>query len=96
MEFLKASIADLITLLVSSLQNSEGSGDGNSIKSCADSPPPIFTIFEGFTFKTFSKKTCKNENLELMSRKSKQKNRKKAFKAPAMKRRHFFKTKICQ
>jgi hypothetical protein len=30
LEFLKASIADMITLLFSSLQNSEGGGDGNS------------------------------------------------------------------
>ncbi len=30
MEFLKASIADLITLLFSSLQNSEGGGDVDS------------------------------------------------------------------
>jgi hypothetical protein len=29
LEFLKASIADLITLLFSSLQNSEGGGDGD-------------------------------------------------------------------
>jgi hypothetical protein len=30
LEFLKASIADLITLMFSSLQNSEGGGDGDS------------------------------------------------------------------
>ncbi len=36
LEFLKAFIADLITLLFSSLQNSEGGGDGNSDDSCAD------------------------------------------------------------
>ncbi len=35
-EFLKAFIADLITLLFSSLQNSEGGGAGNSGNSCAD------------------------------------------------------------
>ncbi len=34
--FLKVSIADLITLLFSSLQNSEGSGDGDTGDSCAD------------------------------------------------------------
>ncbi len=34
MEFLKASIADLITLLFSSLQNSEGGGDCDSGDSC--------------------------------------------------------------
>ncbi len=39
LEFLKASIADLTTLLFSSLQNSEGGGggDGDSGNSCADS-----------------------------------------------------------
>ena len=36
LEFLKASIADLITLLFSSLQNSEGGGNGDSGDSCAD------------------------------------------------------------
>jgi hypothetical protein len=36
LEFLKASIADLITLLFSSLQNSEGDGDSNSCDSFAD------------------------------------------------------------
>ncbi len=35
-EFLKASIADLITLLFSSLHNSEGSGDSDSGDSFAD------------------------------------------------------------
>ncbi len=35
-EYLKASIADLVTLLFSSLQNSEGGGDGDSGDSCAD------------------------------------------------------------
>ncbi len=36
LEFLKASIANLITLLFSSLQNSEGCGAGNSGDSFAD------------------------------------------------------------
>ncbi len=36
MEFLKASIADLITLLFSSLQNSEGGGDSDSSYSFVD------------------------------------------------------------
>ncbi len=36
LEFLKASIANLIILLFSSLQNSEGCGDSNSGDSCAD------------------------------------------------------------
>jgi hypothetical protein len=35
-EYLKASIADLITLLFSSLQNSEGGGGGDIGDSCAD------------------------------------------------------------
>jgi hypothetical protein len=38
LEFLKASIDDLITLLFSSLQNSDGGGDGDSGDSCADTP----------------------------------------------------------
>jgi hypothetical protein len=36
LEFLKASIADLITLFFSSLQNSEGGGDSDSGDSFAD------------------------------------------------------------
>jgi hypothetical protein len=36
LEYLKASIADLITLLFSSLRNSEGGGDSNSDDSFAD------------------------------------------------------------
>jgi hypothetical protein len=36
LEFLKASIVDLITLLFSSLQNSEGGGDSDSDDSFAD------------------------------------------------------------
>ncbi len=36
MEFLMASIADLITLFFLSLQNSEGSGDSDSGDSFAD------------------------------------------------------------
>jgi hypothetical protein len=36
LEFLKASIADLITLLFSSLQNSEGGGDSDSGDSFPD------------------------------------------------------------
>ncbi len=37
-KFLNAYIADLITQLFSSLQNSEGGGDSDSGNSCADSP----------------------------------------------------------
>jgi hypothetical protein len=40
LEFLKASIADLIALMFSTLKNSEGSGDDDSGDSCADPPPP--------------------------------------------------------
>ncbi len=36
LEYLKASIADLITLLFLSLQNSVGGGNGDSGDSCAD------------------------------------------------------------
>jgi hypothetical protein len=43
LEFLKASIADLISMLFSSLQNSEGGGDSGV--SCAD-PRQIITISE--------------------------------------------------
>jgi hypothetical protein len=43
LELLKASIADLITLLFLSLQNSEGGGDGDGGDSCADNLP-ILTI----------------------------------------------------
>jgi hypothetical protein len=42
-EYLKASIADLITLLSSSVQNSEGGGDGGN--SCAD---PCQEFKQGF------------------------------------------------
>ncbi len=46
MEFLKASIADLVTLFFSSLQNSEGSGNGDSGDSFADPCQflPLYTI----------------------------------------------------
>ncbi len=45
MKYLKASIADLITLLSSSVQNFEGSGDGNGVDSCAD---PCQEFKQGF------------------------------------------------
>jgi hypothetical protein len=44
-EYLKASIADLITLLSSSVQNSEGSGDSDGRNSCAD---PCQEFKQGF------------------------------------------------
>jgi hypothetical protein len=45
-EYLKASIADLITLLSSSVQNSEGGGDGSD--SCADPCQEFKQGFLGF------------------------------------------------
>ncbi len=63
MEFLKASITDLITLLFSSFQNSEGGGDSDSGDSFANLAN--FYHFQrrkfnfqllSFTFETFSKK----------------------------------------
>jgi hypothetical protein len=76
LEFLKASSADLITLLFSSLQNSEGCGDGDSLL--------IFTISEDQSL-TFSlspsllrplAKNLQNQKslVGSMGRKSKQKN----------------------
>jgi hypothetical protein len=67
LEFLKASIADLITLLFSSLQNSEGSGDDDSGDSCAD--PCQFLSFPktknfqplSFSFETFGKKLAETK-----------------------------------
>ncbi len=72
MEFLKAS--DLITLFFSSLQNSEGGGDGDSGDSCAD--PVNFYHFRrpkfnfqplSFTFETFGKKLAETKKLLLGS-----------------------------
>jgi hypothetical protein len=90
LEFLRASIADLITLFFSSLQNSEGGGDSDSGDSFADpclSPSLLRPLA----------KNLQKQKLLLgsMGRQSKQKNRKKAFKSPAVKRQQFF-TKICQ
>ena len=68
MVFLKASIADLITLLFSSLQNSEGGGDSDSSDSFAD--PCQFLPFPkrkfnfqplSFTFETFGKKLAETK-----------------------------------
>jgi hypothetical protein len=50
LEFLKASIDDLITLLFSSLQNSEGGGDGDSGDSCAEFDN-LDKTFSGFTLR---------------------------------------------
>jgi hypothetical protein len=71
-EFLKASIADLITFFFSSLQNSEGGGDSDRGDSCADPhpPPPNFYHFGrpkfhfqrlSFTFETFGKKLAETK-----------------------------------
>ncbi len=68
MEFLKASIADLITLFFSSLQKSEGCGDGDSSDSFAD--PCNFYHFRrpkfnfqllSFTFEVFGKKLAERK-----------------------------------
>ena len=69
MEFLKASIADLITLLFSSLHNSEGGGDSDSADSFADPcqflpfPKKKILIFQplSFTFETFGKKLAETK-----------------------------------
>ncbi len=52
MEFLKASIAELITPFFSSLQNSEGGGDSDSGDSYAD--PCQFLPFPKFNFQPLS------------------------------------------
>ncbi len=87
MEFLKASIADLIILLFSSLQKSEGGGDGDSGDSCAD--PCQFSPFRrpkfnfqplSFTFETFGKKLAETKIIARVTvKKFKEKNRKKGF-----------------
>jgi hypothetical protein len=49
-----------------------------------------------FTFETFGKKLAETKIVAKVNvKKSKQKNRKKAFKSPAIKQQQFF-TKICQ
>jgi hypothetical protein len=47
LEYLKASIADLFTMVSSSLQNSEGRGDGNSGDSFADPCQEFKEVFFG-------------------------------------------------
>jgi hypothetical protein len=69
LEFLKASIADLITLFFSSIQNSEGGGDSHTGDSFADPcqflpfPPRQKFNFQplSFTFETFSKKLAETK-----------------------------------
>ncbi len=87
MGFLKASIADLITLLFSSLQNSEGGGDSDSGDSFAD--PCQFLPFPktkihfqplSFTFETFGKKLAETKIVARVNvKKIKTKKLKKAF-----------------
>jgi hypothetical protein len=48
-EYLKASIADLFTLLSSSVQNSEGGGDGDGGNSFADPCQEFKQGFLGFS-----------------------------------------------
>ena len=98
LEFLKASIADLITLFFSWLQNSEGGGDSDSGDSFADPcqflPFPKTKIQLSASLRPLAKNLQKQKLLlGSMWRKSKQKNWKKAFKSAAVKRQRFF-TKI--
>jgi hypothetical protein len=89
LEFLKASIADLITLLFSSLQNSEGCGNGDSGYSFADPcqflpfprPRPKFNFQPlSFTFETFGKKLAETKIVARVNgKKIKAKKLKKGF-----------------
>jgi hypothetical protein len=68
LQFIKASIADLITLLFSSLQNSEGGSDNLTFSLSPSLLRPL------------AKNLLKQKSLlGAMRRKSKQKNRKKGF-----------------
>ena len=100
MEFLRASIADLITLFFSSLQNSEGGGDSNSGDSFADPcqflPFPKTKVQLSASLRPLAKKLAETKIVARVNvKKIKAKNRKKALKSPAMKRQRFF-PKICQ
>jgi hypothetical protein len=87
LEFFKASIADLITLFFSSLQNSEGGGDSDSGDSFAD--PCQFLPFPktkiqlqplSFTFETFGKKLTETKIVARVNvKKIKAKKLKKGF-----------------
>ncbi len=61
MEFLKASIADLITLLFSSLQNSEGSGDSDNSDFYHFQRRKFNFQPLSFTFETFGKKLAETK-----------------------------------
>ncbi len=85
MEFLKASIADLITLLFSSLQNAESGGDGNSIDTPANFyhfQRPKFNFQPlSFIFETFGKKLAETKMVARVNvKKIKEKQRKKGLK----------------
>ncbi len=87
MEFLKASIANLVTLLFSSLQNSECGCDGDSSDSCVT--PANFYHFQrpkfnfqllSFTFETFGKKLAETKIVARVNvKKIKAKKLKKGF-----------------
>jgi hypothetical protein len=101
LEFLKASIADLINLLFSSLQNSEGGDSSDSFADpCQFLPfPKTKTLLSAslLHFRDLWQQTCRNKNRcsSQCEENQSKKNDKKAFKSPAMKRQQFF-TKICQ
>jgi hypothetical protein len=83
LEFFKASIADLITLFFSSLQNSEGGGNSDSGDSFADLP--IFTISKDQNstfslFETLGKKLAETKIVARVNvKKIKAKKLKKCF-----------------
>ncbi len=99
MEFLKASIPDLITLFFSSLQNSDGDSGDSFADPCQFLPfrRPKFNFQPlSFTFETFGKKLAETKIVARVNVKTiKAKNRKKVFKSNAVKQQRFF-TKICQ
>jgi hypothetical protein len=78
LEFLKASIADLITLFFSSLQNSEGGGNS------------AIVLLTPANFYHFQRPKFNFHPLSFTFETSKQKNRKNAFKSPAVKLQTIF------
>jgi hypothetical protein len=103
LEFLKASIADLITLFFSLLQTLKAVATATA--AIVLLTPASFYHFRrpkfnfqplSFTFETFGKKLAETKIFARVNvKKIKAKNRKKAFKSPTVKRQRFF-TKICQ
>ena len=80
MEFLKASIADLITLFFSSLQNSEGGGDSDSGDFYHFRRPKFNFQPLSFTFETFGKKLAETKIIARVNvKKIKAKKYKKRF-----------------